>query len=87
MHGWQIPSVIVTDRDLACINVVEKIFPESRHFLCRWHIRKNILSHCKKIFRNKERFDLFMASWNLMVMVDSEEDFFQLWVRLNEDFL
>jgi len=34
MHGWQIPFVIITDRDLACINAVKKIFPESRHFLC-----------------------------------------------------
>ena len=49
MHGWQISSVIITDRDLACINAVKQKFQESRHFLYIWHIRKNILAHCKKI--------------------------------------
>jgi len=55
VHGWQISFVIVTVRDLACINAAEKIFSEFRHFLCIWRIRKNILSHCKKIFDTKER--------------------------------
>jgi len=59
MHGWQISFVIVTDRDLACINAVEKIFPKS-HYLCRWHIRKNILAHYKKYFDTKERLT---SSW------------------------
>ena len=54
MYGWQLSSVIVTDRDLVYINAVEKIFPESLYFLCRWHIRKNILAHCKKKIDNKE---------------------------------
>ena len=79
MHGWHMPSVIATDIDITCMSAIDKIFFTSRHFLCRWHIRKNILAHCKKIFPKKERFDL-MASWNLMVIVDSEGDFFRLWV-------
>jgi len=74
MHGWNMPSVSITDRDLACMNAIEKIFPTSRHFLCRWHIRKNILTQCKKIFETKETFDLFMASWNMLVMAESERN-------------
>ena len=44
MHGWHMLSVIITDRDLACINAIEKILSISRHFLCSWHIRNNILA-------------------------------------------
>ena len=43
MHGQLMPSVIVTDRDLAQMNSIERIFPTSRHFLCRWYLRKKIL--------------------------------------------
>ena len=44
MHGQLMPPAIVTDRDLVFINVIERIFSFSRHFLCRWHIRKNIVA-------------------------------------------
>jgi len=50
MHDHLMSSIVVTDRDLALMNVEERIFPTSRHFLCRWHIRKNIIVHCKKNF-------------------------------------
>jgi len=40
----------------------------------------------QEIFDIKERFDLFMASWNMLVMAKSEEDFDQLFSRLNDDF-
>ena len=35
MHGWLMPSVILTDRDSALMNSTERIFPFSPHFLCR----------------------------------------------------
>jgi len=63
----------------------ENIFRISS-FLLQMAYKKNILAHCKKIFDTKERFDLFMASWNLMVMVDSEKESSRLWGRLKEDF-
>ena len=32
--GW-VPSIIVTDRELALMNVIERVFPTTRHMLCR----------------------------------------------------
>ena len=40
----------------------------------------------KKKIDTKKKFDLFKASWNLMVMVDSEEEVSRLWGQLEEDF-
>ena len=34
----------------------------------------------------KENFNLFMLNWNIMVLVKTEDDFNQLFGRLNEDF-
>ncbi|XP_028087695.1 protein FAR-RED ELONGATED HYPOCOTYL 3-like [Camellia sinensis] len=33
-------EVIVTDRELALMNVIDNFFPNARHLLCRWHINK-----------------------------------------------
>ncbi|XP_028092938.1 uncharacterized protein LOC114293099 [Camellia sinensis] len=38
MDGFVVPTVIVTDRELALMNAIQKIFPSARHLLCRWHI-------------------------------------------------
>ncbi|XP_074308223.1 PKS-NRPS hybrid synthetase cheA-like [Silene latifolia] len=35
------PEVIISDRELALINAIEKHFPTSKHLLCRRHIEKN----------------------------------------------
>ena len=84
MHGRLMSPVIVTDRNLA-LNVRERIFSSSHHFLCRWRIRKNMLTQCKKYF-DKEKFDLFMACWNMMILAESEDEFTQLFGRLKVDF-
>ncbi|KAL7209894.1 hypothetical protein ACSBR1_031462 [Camellia fascicularis] len=39
-----IPEVIVTDRELALMNAIDKVFSTSRHLLCRWHISRNVLA-------------------------------------------
>ncbi|KAL4568210.1 hypothetical protein LXL04_023817 [Taraxacum kok-saghyz] len=55
------PSVIMTDRELALMNAIKKVFPNMTNLLCIWHIEKNVLPHCKKYF-DAEEFDNFMAS-------------------------
>lgn len=42
------PVSIVTDRELALIDCLDKQFPESTHLLCRWHVNMNILAKTKK---------------------------------------
>lgn len=42
------PKVIVTDKEVALINAIGKVFPEAKHILCRRHAYKNIDSHAKK---------------------------------------
>ena len=41
------PISIVTDADKALISAIQSIFPRSQKLLCRWHIAKNIASHCR----------------------------------------
>jgi len=42
------PQVILTDRDLALMNAIEIVFPNSVNLLCQFHIDKNVRAKCKK---------------------------------------
>lgn len=57
------PSVIMSDRELALMNAVKMVFPNTTNLLCIWHIEKNVLANCKKHFAHAEEFDIFMSSW------------------------
>ncbi|XP_058189377.1 PKS-NRPS hybrid synthetase cheA-like [Rhododendron vialii] len=48
-----LPSVIVTDMELALMNVITNVFPHATNLLCRWHIGKNVLVKCRKMFDDK----------------------------------
>ncbi|KAL7755655.1 hypothetical protein ACKLNR_014182 [Fusarium oxysporum f. sp. zingiberi] len=52
LHGIALPSVILTDRCLACMNALSSssCFPESALMLCIWHINKAIVAHCMPAF-------------------------------------
>ncbi len=50
-----ISNVLMTNRDLRLINVSHSIFFIVRHFLCIWHVNKNLLTHCKSDFSIKEK--------------------------------
>jgi len=70
-----LPHAIVTDRDLTLMNAISQAFPNATHLLCRWHINKNVLAKCKKLFSTKEWWDFFMTYWNLVVLSPTEEDY------------
>jgi hypothetical protein len=40
------PSVVLTDRCLACINAIPTAFPSATSLLCLWHANKAVLRHC-----------------------------------------
>ncbi|KAL5184779.1 Protein FAR1-RELATED SEQUENCE 6 [Glycine soja] len=67
--------VIVTDRDLALMNAVKTVFPESTNLLCRFHIDKNVKAKCKSLIGEKNAWDYVMDSWGTLVDCPSEHEF------------
>ncbi|KAG6983952.1 PKS-NRPS hybrid synthetase [Fusarium oxysporum f. sp. conglutinans] len=51
-QGIALPSVILTDRCLACMNAIVNAaaFPEPTHLLCIFHINQAILAYCQPQF-------------------------------------
>ncbi|XP_052730513.1 uncharacterized protein LOC108324532 [Vigna angularis] len=65
------PKVIVIDRDLALMNAIANVFPESYQMLCRFHILKNVKAKCKMLVHSTEVWEVLMDAWeNVMDCVD-----------------
>jgi hypothetical protein len=84
-HGIREPTTIVTDRELALMNTLEDLFPESPHILCIWHVNMNILANCRKHFpkdtqvENKvipnPKWELFLKDWNSLISSTTEMEY------------
>jgi hypothetical protein len=44
--GARLPSVILTDRCLACMSAIQTWFPEAESLLCVWHANKAVIRYC-----------------------------------------
>ncbi|KAJ3455772.1 hypothetical protein MRS44_017254 [Fusarium solani] len=95
LHGVAIPSVILTDRCLACMNAVSSSsFPESALLLCLWHINKAVLTHCKPpIVQDKsnpqreEEWKQFYGLWHGVVASTSEDMYNERLEKLKKRYL
>ncbi|KAJ1431887.1 Zinc finger, PMZ-type [Sesbania bispinosa] len=43
----KLPSVVITDGDVAMKNAIERVFPNAYHRLCAWHLMRNATSNIK----------------------------------------
>ena len=86
MDDDALPEVIVTDRDLALLNAIRRVFPTAKNLLCRWHISRNVLAHCKRLFETKEKWDKFIMTWNILVLSTTEDEFNDHWTKLQMEF-
>jgi MULE transposase domain len=76
------PKVICTDRELALMNAIGIVFPNTKNLLCIWHINKNILANCKKRFSTDEAWFRFTRQWNLCCFSETEKVFKENWEEL-----
>jgi hypothetical protein len=74
------PAVIMTDCNQAQINALEMLYPQSRIFLCHWHVLRAIRSH----FVTTE----FGALWQkvkALIRTDNQATFHSLWYEICTD--
>ena len=70
--------MMITDRDLALLNAIARIYPTTKSFLCHWHISRNILAICKRHFGPPhpiEEWNNFMKAWGELVKATTIESF------------
>lgn len=57
-------DIIIIDADPSIIRAISHKFPLAAHLLYLWHLNKNVLSHCKKLFEDNESWTEFYETWN-----------------------
>jgi hypothetical protein len=72
-HDIAEPKCFVTDRELALLNALDKLFPASDHILCRWHVNMNVVAKCKRNLKTKEAFQEFYEAWSTVVESETLE--------------
>ncbi|KAG6410787.1 hypothetical protein SASPL_128856 [Salvia splendens] len=81
--GGKAPKTIFTDQDSAMANAIGKVFPNSVHRLCVWHISKNATQHISHLLSDSR----FKAKLNkIMYEVEMENEMEQLWRDLCEEW-
>ncbi|KAK8920994.1 hypothetical protein KSP39_PZI020820 [Platanthera zijinensis] len=76
LHQNSLPLVLVTDRELALLNVIKVVFPTSKHILCQVHIHRNVLANCKKYFKEGKECEKFLGVWQRLVEARTENEFY-----------
>lgn len=56
------PVLVLTDQDPAVIQAVEKVFPDSNHRLCMWHIMKKLQA---KVYNAIKYCNSLMVVYNI----------------------
>ncbi|KAH7461505.1 hypothetical protein FOMA001_g18980 [Fusarium oxysporum f. sp. matthiolae] len=96
--GAALPSVILTDRCLACMNAVARCFPTAISLLCLWHANKAVLRYCQPTFTRHDQglearreslndWNEFFNCWHSIVRSADEETFDQHVKGLEERYL
>lgn len=76
----RLPSVILTDRWLACMNAITTCFPSSTALLCLWHANKAVLRYCQPAFTGRDglgAWDEFYKHWHSIMRSPDEDTFFE----------
>jgi MULE transposase domain len=85
------PALMITDRDLALITAIDKIFPtpQTQSILCIWHVNKNVLMKAKEYMQGEDsntRVEEFMRRWNELVNSITPTEYRSRYYKLFSDF-
>ncbi|CAM8905633.1 unnamed protein product [Rhodiola kirilowii] len=82
--GATLPSVFVSDRDLALINAIGVCFPLSHHILCIWHINQCVLKKCRPMLGLE--WNKLFSSWHSLINSSTESSYHQKWKIMLEEY-
>ncbi|XP_077215622.1 protein FAR1-RELATED SEQUENCE 5-like [Tasmannia lanceolata] len=78
MHG-KAPDAIITDMDPAMKNAIGRVFPDTHHRFCSWHIHRHLLEHVAEM---RDSTSIFCLDYNRWFFSKNMEDCVQLWEDL-----
>ncbi|XP_058198188.1 uncharacterized protein LOC131313728 [Rhododendron vialii] len=82
--GAALPSVVVSDRDLALLGAIEICFSLAHHILCIWHINQCAMKKCSPMLGT--RWDEFSEAWQLLIHSSTPMSLQQRWNAMCGNF-
>ncbi|XP_057461074.1 uncharacterized protein LOC130751474 [Actinidia eriantha] len=82
--GASLPSVFVSDRDLALINAIKTCFPMAHHILCIWHINQCVMKKYAPMLGLE--WKQFSASWHSLINSSTQWSYQQKWEVMREEY-
>ncbi|XP_028116443.1 PKS-NRPS hybrid synthetase CHGG_01239-like [Camellia sinensis] len=87
IDGFVVPTVIVTDRELALMNAIHKIFPSARHLLCRTDRELALMNAIQKIFPSaRHLLCRWHSSKNVLTKCKKMFETQQKWEKFNHEW-
>ncbi|CAL8101117.1 unnamed protein product [Prunus armeniaca] len=82
--GGRHPVSIITDQDLAMKGAIAKIFPNTHHRLCLWHIKKKFAEKLSHVYFKKSKFKIHMKK--CIRSTYKIEEFEEKWKELMKEY-
>jgi len=83
VHKITPPEVLITDRELALMNAIENIFPNSTHMLCTWHIEKNILTNASRFIKDQDLVQKILSHWSNLLKLSTPSKLYSSFSRFS----
>lgn len=80
------PLIAITNRELALMNALAKVFLRTHHLLCIWHINEEVSTQCKQAFSSSEELDTFLKHWQRVIHAPDVNDHESEWTSLQEAY-
>ena len=87
-----LPQTVATDRDLACMNALDAVFPDAHPILCIWHINEAVRGNCRTAIHNREEdggpaaWESFESGWRNLLDSRSPEEYEERWAAFRAEF-
>lgn len=83
------PDVILSDGVKSLAPAITEVHEAGviKHALCLWHIQKNVLENCKKLFTFNEDFEELLRRWNTVMYSPMEDILEERWHQLYMAYL
>ena len=82
-----LPSVILTDRCLAVINVASTLFPSAATFICLWHANKAVLARCQPAFPEADKWKEFYGFWHSIINSPTKEAYAERLAEFQQKYI
>ena len=79
------PGAIITDQNTTIYTAIKKVFPNTHHRFCKWHLDLHVDEHLRSLRSSyNPEFDEDYRKWTRSRDIDESE---QAWLKLQEKYI